>query len=174
MRKKLVNKILSIMLLTSLIMTQVSDNVVFAEEAKKEVIILSVSSSKASSSFLIAALTSGTLVICSVILESFSSNFMEKNLFCSSDTPRSIADTLLMASSTLSSNLWTTACDFLPAILTALSAASRTPVPFSAEISTTSHPRLELNFSGEILSPFLLTRSIIFTAITTGIPSSIN
>ena len=36
MRKKLVNKILSILLLTSLIMTQMSDNVVFAEEAKEE------------------------------------------------------------------------------------------------------------------------------------------
>ncbi len=50
----------------------------------------------------------------------------------------------------------------------ARSAASCEPVPLSAEVSITSHPRAAESFWTSILSPLFLTTSIMFSAITTG------
>ena len=58
------------------------------------------------------------------------------------------------------------------AALIASSAASVCPSPLRALISITGQPMLLLSASTSIVSPFLRTRSIILTAITTGIPSS--
>ncbi len=57
-------------------------------------------------------------------------------------------------------------------ISTALSDNSFRPFPLRAEVSNTSHPSDLESFEVFIMSPFLFTTSIIFKAITTGIPSS--
>ena len=87
---------------------------------------------------------------------------------------------------TAASSMWASACSTAPekvcigivlppfAALTAVSAASTTPVPFNAEISTTGHPSSLDNSLIWILSPFFSTISIMLTATTTGIPSSVN
>ena len=59
-------------------------------------------------------------------------------------------------------------------LLMAASAASATPVPFSAEISTTSQPKRADSSSVLIRSPLFLTTSIMLRAITTGMPSSVS
>ena len=139
------------------------------------VIILSVSSSNLSSISLISADTLGTEVIISLILSSFSSNLIAKNLFCSSGIPVIFASTLEIMSSASLENSWvTTAAFLLSASFTAFSAASLIPVPFNAEISTTSQPNFLLNLSVWIFSPLFSTTSIMLTAMITGIPSSIN
>ena len=46
------------------------------------------------------------------------------------------------------------------------------PFPFNAEVSITGHPRMSDNLFKSILSPFFSTMSIIFNAITVGMPSS--
>ena len=48
------------------------------------------------------------------------------------------------------------------------------PSFFRAEISTASQPSSLDSFFRSILSPFLRTRSIMLTAMTTGMPSSIS
>ena len=58
------------------------------------------------------------------------------------------------------------------AAFTAPSAASIIPVSFSAEISYTGQPSVLDSCSILIVSPFLRTRSIILTAMTTGTPTS--
>ena len=138
------------------------------------VIILSVSSSNASSRVLISLDTSGTDFICSLILSSFSRSLIAKNLFWASGISMpSMVPTAVIASSTLLSNSCTGVTSFfLSARLIAFSAAFWIPVPFSADISTTSHPNSLLSLSVCILSPAFSTRSIMLTAITTGIPSS--
>ena len=138
------------------------------------VMILSVSSSKSSSSFLISDEQSGAFFICSMILLSFSMSLIAKNLFLFSSIS-SFALTLSIAASTVSSKLWTLAFavfDFAAAI--AFSLTSSIPVPLRAEISTTSHPRASFRFLILMESPFFFTRSIMLTAMTTGIPSSIS
>ena len=83
--------------------------------------------------------------------------------------------------------MWATACSTLPvntwgsspafrlrARETALSAAAMPPSPFSALISTTSQPSASPSFFRSISSPFLRTRSIMLTATTTGMPSSMS
>ena len=56
----------------------------------------------------------------------------------------------------------------------AASAASITPVPFSADISTILQPSCLESSAVFILSPFFFTISIMLMAITTGIPSSVS
>ena len=60
------------------------------------------------------------------------------------------------------------------AAFTAASAASITPVPFRADISTISQPSWRESSLTFILSPFFFTTSIMLMAITTGIPSSVS
>ena len=60
------------------------------------------------------------------------------------------------------------------AALIASSAASIMPVPLRAEIATALQPICFVSISRSILSPFLLMISIMFTAITTGIPNSVS
>ena len=123
------------------------------------VIILSVSSSKSFSSLSISAVTLGTLDISCPILSSFSNNLIAKNLFCSSTTSRPIlSSTASITDSTSSLNL----C-----------ASLLIPVPLRADISTTSQPSFSESFAMLSSIPFLAKRSIILTAIITGIPSSI-
>ena len=83
--------------------------------------------------------------------------------------------------------MWARACSTLPvniwgmapalwawASVPARSAASSPPSFFRAEISTTSQPRALPSRSRSILSPFFRTRSIMFTATTTGRPNSMS
>ena len=137
--------------------------------------MLSESSSMESSTAVIMASTSGTLFISPEILSSRSKSLMAKNRFCSCGiSSPSLASILSSASSTSGSNRCTGALMvFLPAILTAFSTASFSPLPLRAEISTTSQPRSFDRRLTSILSPFFSTRSIIFTAMTTGMPSSV-
>ena len=137
--------------------------------------MLSVSSSNSFSNAAISSDTSGTLFIWSAILSSRSSSLIAKNLFCSSATslPRR-SSTLSMCCSTFSSNLWTIVFLAFFAAAMALADTFSRPSPFSAEISTTSQPSFLLKESMWILSPFFLTTSIMLTAITTGMPNSIN
>ena len=85
------------------------------------------------------------------------------------------------------SSIWASACSTLPpktagslvfllpfASSIAFSAALRLPSPFRAAVSTISQPSSEASFWVLISSPFLRTRSIILTATTTGMPSSIS
>ena len=87
---------------------------------------------------------------------------------------------------TAASSIWASACSTTPekvclgrvladfAASIAACAASITPSPFSAEISTTLQPSSRESSEKLILSPFLRTTSIILTAITTGMPSSVS
>ncbi len=63
---------------------------------------------------------------------------------------------------------------FACAICTARSAACREPSPLIAEVSITSQPSISESFWVSIRSPFLRTISIMFSAITTGIPISVS
>ena len=141
------------------------------------VITLSVSSSNLSSISLISADTSGTFVIISLIL-SKTLKIRSKtplNLFCSSGIPLILPSTSAIISSASLENSWaTTAAFLLSASFTAFSAASLMPVPFKAEISTTSQPNFLLNLSVWIFSPLFSTTSIMLTAMMTGIPNSIS
>ena len=56
----------------------------------------------------------------------------------------------------------------------AASAAAMTPSPFRAEISTTLQPSCCESWLMLIWSPLLRTMSIMFTAMTTGMPSSVS
>ena len=137
-------------------------------------IILSVSSSNSSSISLISADTFTDVFICSMILSSLSRSLIAKNLFCSSGTtPVSLFSTAPIISSALSQNSWTGVTFlWLWAMETALFAASVIPVPFRAEIVTTSQPSFFFSLSICIVSPFFSTISIMLTAMMTGIPSS--
>ena len=87
---------------------------------------------------------------------------------------------------TTASSIWAIACSTGPekvcigtvlvffAALMAASAASMTPVPFKAEISTILQPSSRSSSLTLMLSPFFLTRSIMFSAMTTGMPSSVS
>ena len=80
-----------------------------------------------------------------------------------------------MACSTLPVNTWgSSPWTWLLAAATAFWAASMPPSPFRALISTTSQPRASPSFFRSIWSPFFRTRSIMFTATTTGRPSSMS
>ena len=57
---------------------------------------------------------------------------------------------------------------------TAASAASMTPVPFRAEISTIRQPSCRDSSGTLIWSPFFFTISIMLMAMTTGMPSSVS
>ena len=139
------------------------------------VMMLSVSSSKASSSSLICADTSGTLFIITPILSSLSRSLMAKKRFCPSGTlPPSFSSTALMAASTFRANsCMGAAAAFLLAAVTTFFTTASSPVPFRAEISVSSHPSLLASLSVCILSPAFSTTSIMFTAMTTGMPSSV-
>ena len=138
------------------------------------VIILSVSSSNFFSNASISCETSGILDNCSAILLSRSNSLIAKNLFCSAGiSANSLSSTALIVSSTSFANSCTIPALFLPcANATAFSAAFLIPVPFNAEISTTSQPNLFPSLSICIWSPLFSTKSIMLTAMTTGIPSS--
>jgi len=137
--------------------------------------ILSVSSSKASSNCLISFSTSGTVFICSLILSSLSRSLIAKNLCCSFAISKAIfSSTFSIASSTFLSNLCTISWLGFLASSTALLAASLIPLPLRAEISTTSQPKLSFKSLMLILSPDFSMISIMLTAITTGIPNSIS
>ena len=143
------------------------------------VMILSVSSSSSSSTFLlISAISLRTLserFNFSATFSSFSKSLIANQRFCDSSTePSAMLSISLRASSTLASKECLGAATFLPASLTACSAASTIPSPLSAEISTTSQPVSSASFLIFIWSPFLRTTSIMFTAIKTGIPSSVS
>ena len=87
---------------------------------------------------------------------------------------------------TAASSMWAMACSTGPekvcmgtvlallAAVMAASAASITPVPFRAEISTIWQPSWRDSSGTLIWSPFFLTISIMLMAMTTGIPSSVN
>ena len=137
------------------------------------VIMLSVSSSNLSSSSAISTDTSGKFPACNEILLSFSRSFTAKKRFCDSGTLlSSFSSTLCIIFSASSENLCTIGIFPFPASATAFSATSMTPLPFSAEISITSHPSFSPSLPVCILSPDFSSRSAIFTAIITGIPSS--
>ena len=111
---------------------------------------------------------------CSWIFSSRSNSLIAYHLCCSCGlSESSVFSIFSSADSTDTANLCGGSI-FLPlfAAFTAALAASVTPVPFSAEISTTSQSSTldsSLIFSS---SPFLRTRSIMLTAQITGIPSS--
>ena len=129
----------------------------------------------AASSCLISADTSGTLFICAWILSSFSNSLIAKNLFCSSGTSVSFFSTVSITLSTSGANLCTaTAALFFCASSIAFLVAFSIPVSFSAEISITGQPSFSYTMTRSLLSPFSFTRSIMLTAMTTGIPSSIS
>ncbi len=137
------------------------------------VIILSVSSSNASSNALISEETSGASCIRLAIFSSFSRSFTAKKRLCFCGTATcSLSDTFLIAFSTASSNLWVGIAASFPAAATAFSAACVIPIPLSAEIITISQPSFSDSLSMYTTSLFFSRISAIFTAKTTGIPSS--
>ena len=137
--------------------------------------ILSASSSISFSALPIISATSGACLSISRIFSSPSNNLTAKNRFCASGTPVSLPSISLKIPSTSGANSGDFGTALLScAIFTAFSAASLTPSPLSAEIAITSQPRLFSNCPMSIRSPDLSTASIIFTAITTGTPSSIS
>ena len=80
-----------------------------------------------------------------------------------------------MACSTLPVNTWgSSPARWVLARATACSAASMPPSPFRALMLTTVQPRASPSLFRSIWSPFLRTRSIMFTATTTGRPSSMS
>ena len=136
--------------------------------------ILSASSSKASSSSFLCADTSGTLFSFALILLSFSSSLMAKKRRWHAGTLlSSFAATACTACSASLENLCTkTEPSCFCASSTAFCAAFWIPVPFNAEISSTSQPRFCPSLSVCIFSPDFSRISAIFTAISTGMPSS--
>ena len=85
------------------------------------------------------------------------------------------SDTAETASSTSAEKHGRTANDSpFSASRQAFSHALSIPFPLRADVSTTLQPKREESLSTSILSPFLFTTSIIFSAMTTGFPSSIS
>ncbi len=141
------------------------------------VIMLSASSSISFSaeriSFSMWFFTLSEILSCSIAFSSRSKSLMEYQRCCSGGR-----------SCTVASSIWARACSTAPekvcmgmgfpfwAASTASSAASVIPVLFNADMVTTLHPNALESSSVFILSPFFSTTSIIFMAITTGIPSS--
>ena len=112
---------------------------------------------------------------CCTILSSRSNSLMAKNLFCCAGMSGSISAMASSAFSTGSEKVCTqTSLLFCCASSTAFCAACCMPVPFKAEMGTTSQPSAFFSCAGSITSPFFWTISIIFTAMTTGIPSSVS
>ena len=85
------------------------------------------------------------------------------------------------------SSMWAIACSTLPsktegaensrfssARAAARAAASFEPSPLSAEVATTSQPSAAPSFLRSMTSPFFRTTSIMFTATTVGMPSSMS
>ena len=140
------------------------------------VITLSVSSSNLSSISLISADTSGTFVIISLILSSFSSNLIAKNLFCSSGIPLILPSTSAIISSASLENSWaTTAAFLLSASFTAFSVCLFDAGSFLKQKSQRLHSLIFYliylcGFSHRSFS----TTSIMLTAMMTGIPNSIS
>ena len=133
--------------------------------------MLSESSSYFFSICLISASISSVLIPkLSIALLSLSNNLIAYHLLFET-LLKTLSSIFLSVSSISSAYLWLITC-ILPAALTASLAHSSTPVPFSADISTTLQPSSLDSFSTLILSPFLLTTSIILMAQTTGIPIS--
>ncbi len=155
--------------------------------------MLSISSSKRFSSASISSSTSGThsknfVFKSSIACSSRSSSLMAKKRFCPcgiwSENFSSTSATAFSNSSvnrnpcsplfpSKNTGLIPTAEVFFAAATTFFTAKS-SPVPFSAEISTASQPRRSESLSKYILSPFFSTISIMLTAITIGMPSSIS
>ncbi len=135
----------------------------------------SISSSAALMSVSIWERTDSLRFSCSKTLSSRSNSLMAYQRCCSSSSP-----------CTAASSIWARACSTVPAkvcigtvlpffaALIAASAASMIPFPFKAEISTTLHPNALDNSPVFILSPFFSTTSIMLTATTTGMPSSVS
>ncbi|MPM71183.1 hypothetical protein SDC9_118146 [bioreactor metagenome] len=70
--------------------------------------------------------------------------------------------------------LFTTGTVFSSAATYASLTSASSPVPFSAEISTTGMPSFFESLAQSIDSPLFFTTSIILTAATTGIDSSVS
>ena len=143
------------------------------------VMILSVSSSSSSSTALfiseISLRTPDERFNFSATFSSFSKSLMANQRFCDSSTDWSAMLSISSsARSTFASNECFGAAFFVPASLTASFAASTIPSLLRAEISTTLQPVSSASLLMFIWSPFLRTISIIFTAIKTGIPSSVS
>ena len=112
---------------------------------------------------------------CSITFSSRSKTLIayQRSSFAST---RSLSESSIFptASSVVSENLTASAFPCPLAALIARSAALSIPWPLSALISTTLHPRALPIFAVSMESPFFFTRSIMLTASTTGMPSSIS
>ena len=142
--------------------------------------ILSESSSKAFSQSVITFSTPAMAALSrpnfSCIFSSRSNSFKANHFFSASEKfPGTLFEISAIAFSTRSSNLCFASMIFLPlAISTILSETSEMPWFFNAEISTIGQPNSFESTSVLITSPFLLTKSIMLMAMTTGIPNSTN
>ena len=134
----------------------------------------SISFSTAAMSFSICAFVTPSIPSCSMTLSSRSKSLIAYHLCCSSGIEW-----------TQASSICASACSTLPekvcigtvfslefAASIAACAASLTPLPLRADISTTLQPSCFASSLVFILSPFFSTTSIILTATATGMPSS--
>ena len=142
------------------------------------VMMLSMSSSWAFSSCLATLstllFTPASRVSWASTLLSLSRSLTAYHLLCTSGTPAGRQfSTSPMAASTSSANRFSGACSWLVlASFTAFSTTSFRPVLLRAEVSTISQPRAAPSFLASIRSPVFFNRSLMFRAITTGIPTS--
>ena len=130
-----------------------------------------------------AALMSSSICFCTVrsrlncsnTLSSRSNSLMAYQRCCSSGSPCTAASSMCArACSTVPENVCMgTVFPFFAASIAA-SAASISPFPFRAEISTTLQPNCLDSSAVLIWSPFFSTTSIMLTATTTGMPSSVS
>ena len=140
--------------------------------------MLSVSSSCSFSrrvtSVLTAAIADTGRCNCSMTLLSFSRSLIANHLFWSASTASPTASsTFAIAFSTFPEKMPAGFFhSFFFAASIAFSTTSLRPVPFNAEVSTTSQPKISESFFTSILSPLFASRSAMFNAITTGIPIS--
>ena len=92
-----------------------------------------------------------------------------------STMPSMLSSMCAMACSTLPSKTeGAETARFSSASDAALDAASFEPSPLSAEVATTSQPSAAPSFFRSMTSPFFRTTSIMFTATTVGMPSSMS
>ena len=135
----------------------------------------SISVSAALMSFSMCAMTFAGMLSFSRTFSSRSKILIAYHLCCSSGSPWTAASSICaIACSTAPEKVCIGIVFEFSAASIAASAASIVPFPFNAEISITLQPSWRESSSVFILSPFFSTISIMFTAITTGIPSSVS
>ena len=135
----------------------------------------SISFSAALMSSSICAITSASMCRLSRTLSSLSKILIAYHLCCSSGMLCTAASSMCAsACSTTPAKVCIGIVLLFFAASIAASAASMTPLPFNAEISTILQPSCLESSSVLILSPFFLTISIMLIAITTGMPSSVS